>query len=172
MSFAGQYVAPPSRTLRERQRRDAVVVTYAKEKPNVEFKLTADNDPAVVETSYGPEKRVQSERGNAAAAFASAPVKLDQTYVTPSETHVPIELQGTTAMWDGDYLTIYEESQGIFNMRSVLAQMFGLPKENVRVLPSSLARVSAANFGPGHIVRWRWRRREIRLRLSSCLAER
>jgi transcriptional regulator with GAF, ATPase, and Fis domain len=31
-------------------------------------------------------------------------------------------------------LTLYEESQGVFNMRGVLAQMFGLPKENVRVI--------------------------------------
>ena len=31
-------------------------------------------------------------------------------------------------------MTIYEESQGVFNLRSVLAQMFGLPKENVRVI--------------------------------------
>src|SRR6476469_9220480 len=113
---------------------DPIVVTYAKEKPNVEDKLTADNDPDTVMTSYGPAKRLQSERGDAAGAFASAPVKLDQTDVTPAETHVPIELQGTTAMWDGDKLTIYEESQAIFNMRSVLAQMFGLPKENVRVI--------------------------------------
>ena len=37
-------------------------------------------------------------------------------------------------MWDGSMLTIYEESQGVFNLRSVLAQMFGLPKENVRVI--------------------------------------
>ena len=113
---------------------DAVVVSYAKEKPNVDDKLTAEEDPGEVMTSYGPEKRAQSARGDAAGAFASAPVKLDQTYVTPAETHVPIELQGTTAIWDGDKLTIYEESQAVFNMRSVLAQMFGLPKENVRVI--------------------------------------
>src|SRR5258707_13158561 len=113
---------------------DAVVVSYAKEKPNVEDKLTADNDPDTVMTSYGPAKRLQSERGDATGAFASAPVKLDQTYVTPAETHVHIELQGTTAMWDGDKLTIYEESQAVFNMRGVLAQMFGLPNENVRVI--------------------------------------
>ena len=112
----------------------AVVVSYAKEKPNVEVKLTADDDPDQVMTSYGPARRLQSERGDPAGAFASAPVKLDQTYVTPAETHVPIELQGTTAVWDGDKLTIYEESQAVFNMRSVLAQMFGLPKENVRVI--------------------------------------
>src|SRR5213080_4715272 len=113
---------------------DAVAVTYAKEKLNVEDKLTADDDPDTVMTAYGPVKRLQSERGDEAGAFASARVKLDQTYVTPAETHVPIELQGTTAMWDGDKLTIYEESQAVFNMRTVLAQMFGLPEENVRVI--------------------------------------
>src|SRR5205814_8005057 len=29
---------------------------------------------------------------------------------------------------------LYEESQGVFNLRGVLAQMFGLPNENVRVI--------------------------------------
>jgi xanthine dehydrogenase YagR molybdenum-binding subunit len=113
---------------------DAVRVIYDKEKPNVGTDLHADDDPDEVPTSYGPEKRLQSQRGDAEAAFASAPVKLDQTYVTPAEHHNPIELQGTTAIWDGDKLTIYEESQAVFNMRGVLAQMFGLPTENVRVI--------------------------------------
>src|SRR5712672_3330459 len=134
--YYGQYVALAVADTFESAKAaaDAVVVNYAKEKPNVEDKLTADDDPNEVMTTYGPAKRLQSERGDAAGAFATAPVKLDQTYVTPAETHVPIELQGTTAMWDGDKLTIYEESQGVFNMRGVLAQMFGLPKENVRVI--------------------------------------
>src|SRR5438874_1049491 len=148
--YYGQYVALAVADTFESAKAaaDALVVTYAKQKPNVDAKLTADHDPEVVETSYGPEKRVQSERGNAAAAFASAPVKLDQTYATPAETHVPIELQGTTAMWDGDHLTVYEESQAIFNLRSVLAQMFGLPYENVRVpgaVPGHNATESAMN---------------------------
>src|SRR5882724_7192831 len=134
--YYGQYVALAVADTFESAKAaaDAVVVNYAKEKPNVEDKLTADDDPDEVMTTYGPAKRVQSERGDAAGAFATAPVKLDQTYVTPVETHVPIELQGTTAMWDSDKLTIYEESQAVFNMRGVLAQMLGLPKENVRVI--------------------------------------
>src|ERR1700736_606243 len=113
---------------------DAVRATYAKDKHNVDTNLQADDEPDVVPTSYVPTKRLQSERGNPERAFASAPVKLDQVYVTPTETHNPIELQATTAIWDGSMLTIYEESQGVFNLRSVLAQMFGLPKENVRVI--------------------------------------
>jgi len=134
--YYGQYVALAVADTFETAKAaaDAVVVTYSKEKPNVEQELKAEDDPATVDTSYGPEQRLQSERGDAAAAYASAPVKLNQTFVTPAETHNPIELQGATAMWDGDNLTIYEESQAIVNMRGVLAQMFGLPKENVRII--------------------------------------
>ena len=134
--YYGQYVALAVADTFElaKAAADAVRVTYSKEKPNVSPDLKAEDDPQVVATTYGPEHRLQSERGNPDAAFASAPVKLDQTYVTPSETHNPIELQGTTAIWDGHMLTLYEESQAIFNMRGVLAQMFGLPKESVRVI--------------------------------------
>jgi xanthine dehydrogenase YagR molybdenum-binding subunit len=134
--YYGQYIALAVADTFEAAKgaADAVRVTYEKNKPNVDDHLEAEDDPDVVTTPYGPEKRLQSERGDPEAAFAGAPVKLDQTYATPAETHNPIELQGTTAMWDGDMLTIYEESQGIFNMRGVLAQMFGLPKENVRVV--------------------------------------
>ena len=134
--YYGQYVALAVADTFEAAKgaADAVHITYDKNKPNVERDLKADDDPETVPTAYAPEKRLQSERGDPEAAFASAPVKLDQTYVTPAEHHNPIELQGTTAMWDGDRLTIYEESQAIFNMRFVLAQMFGLPKENVRVI--------------------------------------
>jgi xanthine dehydrogenase YagR molybdenum-binding subunit len=134
--YYGQYVALAVADTFEAAKAaaDAVHVTYNKQTPNVETDLKADDDPDEVGTSYGPEKRLQSQRGNPESAFASAAVKLDQTYVTPSETHNPIELQAATAIWDGDRLTIYEESQSIFNMRGVLAQMFGLPKENVRVI--------------------------------------
>jgi xanthine dehydrogenase YagR molybdenum-binding subunit len=134
--YYGQYIALAVADTFEAAKAaaDAVRATYAREKPNVATDLKADEEPDVVNTTFGPAKRLQSERGNAGSAFASAPVKLDQTYVTPTETHNPIELQATTAIWDGSMLTIYEESQGVFNLRGVLAQMFGLPSENVRVI--------------------------------------
>jgi xanthine dehydrogenase YagR molybdenum-binding subunit len=61
-------------------------------------------------------------------------MKLDRTYVTPAETHNPLEVHATTAIWEGSTLTLYESSQGVVNLRGVLAQMLGLPKENVRVI--------------------------------------
>jgi xanthine dehydrogenase YagR molybdenum-binding subunit len=128
---------------------DAVRATYSKERPNVESRLEAGNDPDVVLTAYGPVERLQSHRGDAAAALASAPVKLDETYVTPAETHNPLELHSTTAIWEGEKLTLYDSTQGVVNLRGVLAQMFGLPKENVRVI----AKFLGSGFG-GKLYPW------------------
>src|SRR5216683_6339259 len=149
--YYGQYIALAVAGTFEAARAaaDAVRATYSKEKPNVESLLEAGNDPDVVLTAYGPMERLQSHRGDAAAAFASAPVKLDETYVTPAETHNPIELHSTTAIWNGPSLTLYESSQGVVNLRGVLAQMFGLSKENVRVI----ARFLGSGFG-GKLYPW------------------
>ncbi len=149
--YYGQYVALAVADTFETAKAaaDAVRVTYAKEKPNVDPDLKPDEDPDVVMTTFGPRSRLQSERGNAAAAFASAPVKLDQTYVTPAETHNPLELHATTAIWDGSTLTLYESSQGVVNLQGVLAQVFGLPRENVRVI----SRFVGSGFG-GKLFPW------------------
>lgn len=134
--YYGQYIALAVADTFESARAaaDAVRATYAKEKQNVDAHLEADEDPDVILTTYGPVERLQSKRGDAENAFASAPVKLDQTFVTPAETHNPLETHATTAIWEGSTLTLYESSQGVVNLRGVLAQMFGLPKENVRVI--------------------------------------
>lgn len=138
--YYGQYIALAVADTFEQAKAaaDAVRVTYAKEAHNVDPELKADDEPDVVATSFAPTKRLQSERGQFESAFASAAVKVDQTYVTPTQTHNPIELHATTALWDGTTLTLYETSQAVFNHRSVLAQMFGLPPERVRVITKYL----------------------------------
>src|SRR2546425_6328588 len=138
--YYGQYVALAVADTFEAAKAaaDAVRVTYAKEKPNVDTDLKADEEPDVVATTFAPAARLQSKRGEPEGAFASAPVKLDQTYVTPTETHNPLELHATTAVWEDSKLTLYETTQSIFNTRNVLAQMFGLPQENVRAISKFL----------------------------------
>ncbi len=149
--YYGQYVAMAVAETFEAAKAaaDAVLATYTKEKPNVEARLEAGNDPDVVLTTYGPVPREQSKRGDPEGAFASAPMKLDETYVTPAETHNPLELHASTALWDGDMLTVYDSTQGVVNARSVLAQMFGLAKENVRVI----AKFLGSGFG-GKLYPW------------------
>src|SRR6267378_1726958 len=90
--YYGQYVALAVADTFEAAKAaaDAVRATYAKEKPNVSTELKAEDEPEVIGTTFGPRERLQSQRGDAEGTFKSAPVKLDQTYVTPTETHNPI----------------------------------------------------------------------------------
>src|ERR1043166_8324802 len=108
--YYGQYVALAVADTFEAAKAaaDAIRVTYAKENPNVETHLTADDEPDEVPTTIGSTPRLQSKRGDPDGAFASAPVKLDETYVTPTETHNPLELHATTAVWDDSKLTLYK----------------------------------------------------------------
>jgi xanthine dehydrogenase YagR molybdenum-binding subunit len=149
--YYGQYIALAVADTFETAKAaaDAVRSTYAKDKPNVEAELKADDEADVVPTTFRTLERLQSQRGDAEGAFTSAPVKFDQTYVTPTETHNPIELHATTALWDGTTLTLYESSQGVVNLQGVLAQTFGLPKENVRVITKFLG----SGFG-GKLFPW------------------
>jgi xanthine dehydrogenase YagR molybdenum-binding subunit len=127
--YYGQYVALVVADTFEMAKAaaDVVRVTYAAEKPNVDPDLKADEKPTV-----------DSERGDPDRALANAPVKLDQTYVTPVETHNPMELHATTAVWDGPQLTLYESTQSVNNSQDVIAQVLGLPSDRVRVISKFL----------------------------------
>ncbi len=71
--------------------------------------------------------------GDAEAAFARAPVKIDATYLTPAQHHNPIELYATTAAWDENRLTVHVPSQWVIGTRAGLARIFRLPAEDVTV---------------------------------------
>ena len=122
--------------------------TAAAEAVKVDYEPQSANLRASLDDYTGERKSV-SKRGNPDEAFASAPIKLDQTYVTPNETHNPIELHASVAVWDGDRVTLYETSQGVVNHRVVMAQVLGLPLENVRVV----TRFLGSGFG-GKLFPW------------------
>src|SRR5437667_5627334 len=71
--YYGQYVALAVADTFETAKAaaDVVGVSYDKQKPNVETDLQPDDDPEEVATSYGPVKRLESERGDPEAAFAN-----------------------------------------------------------------------------------------------------
>jgi xanthine dehydrogenase YagR molybdenum-binding subunit len=72
--------------------------------------------------------------GDAAAAFAAAPVTVDQRYATPTQHHNPMELFTTTAEWHGDELTIYEPSQYMVGIQHGIAEQLMLDPAKVRVV--------------------------------------
>lgn len=98
---------------------------------------------------YNGKRKSISKRGDPDAAFAAAPVKIDATYITPIETHNPIEMHASVVAWNGDRVTLYETSQGVVNHRVVMAQVLGLPLENVRVV----TRFLGSGFG-GKLFPW------------------
>jgi xanthine dehydrogenase YagR molybdenum-binding subunit len=123
--YYGQYVAAVVADTYEQAMAaaSAVKVRYTADKPDVDTHLSSDAKP-----------KVESERGDAPGAFESAPVRIDYTYVTPVETHNPIELHATVAVWDGQAFTLYETSQAVANHKAVMVQSLGTTPENVRVI--------------------------------------
>ncbi len=73
----------------------AIRVKYDAQTPNVSDVFFDDPNIAT---------RTNSKRGDTAAAFPTAPVQVDQTYTTPAETHNPMEMHATVAVWDGQKL--------------------------------------------------------------------
>ena len=72
-------------------------------------------------------------RGDARAAMGSAPVKVEAEYRIPIEHHNPIEPHAAIAFWEGDRLTIFDKTQGVYDVREHLATSFGIPAESVTV---------------------------------------
>ena len=79
------------------------------------------------------DEKAALTKGDADAAFASAPVKVDLRFDTPAQHHNPIELYAATAAWDGDRLTVHVPSQWVMGTQAGLAKIFGVPQENVHV---------------------------------------
>jgi len=71
--------------------------------------------------------------GDAEAALAAAPYRVDATYRTPRHNHNAIELHAATLAWDGDELTVHDCTQGVAHEAWSLAQAFGISEDQVHV---------------------------------------
>jgi xanthine dehydrogenase YagR molybdenum-binding subunit len=73
-------------------------------------------------------------RGDVETGFAEADLVLEQTYGTASEMQTPLEPHGCVARWDGDRLTLWESTQGVYAVQSKVAEVLGLPLSRIRVI--------------------------------------
>jgi len=147
ISYYGQYVAlAVAETFAQASAAAAAIrVQYAAEKPSVSPIL--DDPMPAIGAPGGPG--IESERGNSDAAFASSPVQIDATYTTPVETHNPMEMHATTAVWRGPRVTLYESTQGVVNHHNVMAAILGVPHENLEII----SRFIGSGFG-GKLFPW------------------
>jgi xanthine dehydrogenase YagR molybdenum-binding subunit len=67
-------------------------------------------------------------------AFAEAPVRLDETYTTPDQSHAMMEPHATIAAWHGGKLTLWTSTQMVDWDRTDLAKTLGIAKDDVRIV--------------------------------------
>jgi xanthine dehydrogenase YagR molybdenum-binding subunit len=80
-------------------------------------------------------------RGNPEEAMRNAPVKVEAEYRIPIEHHNPMEPHAAIAFWEGDKLTIFDKTQGVYGVREHLASSFGVRRKKTS---ASSRRSSAA----------------------------
>jgi len=74
-------------------------------------------------------------KGDPDAALKSAAHRVDLEFTTPPHNHNAIEPHAAIAVWDGDdRLTLYDTSQFTVGTAGSVAEIFGLKRENVRVI--------------------------------------
>jgi xanthine dehydrogenase YagR molybdenum-binding subunit len=131
---AGQHIAVVvARTLEQAQFAARMLkVEYESQTP-----VLSMDDPAAktVEPPQMFGDALQETRGDVQAALANpGAVTVEATYTTPAEVHNPMEPSGTTAVWEQDKLTVYDSTQWVSGTQAVLAEAFGIPRSNVRVI--------------------------------------
>ncbi|MGD0578772.1 MAG: molybdopterin cofactor-binding domain-containing protein, partial [Bryobacteraceae bacterium] len=104
----------------EVQARDAaraVVVEY-EELPFVIDPLEALK-PGAPEV-LGPGNRAGApevyNRGDVKTGFADADIVVEQEFTTSCQLHVPMEVHGSVAQWEGNRLTVWDTTQGVFDI--------------------------------------------------------
>lgn len=106
-------------------------IRYAPEAAAAGFGSKGAKTEAVADVSKSHE---DPSTGQAARAFAQAPVKIDAEYATATEHHNPIELFTTACAWDGDRLTVWESSQSVYGLKNGVAEQLGIAAENIHVM--------------------------------------
>lgn len=97
------------------------------------FDLKAAKDKAVKPEGDDPSLD-DTHVGDFAGAFANAPVKLDERYTTPDESHAMMEPHATLAAWEGDKLTLWTANQMVAWGVTDMATTLGIPKQNIRIV--------------------------------------
>lgn len=109
-------------------------ITYAAEVPSATFDSPGTFEGLAHPAPDGGGGDQNPRVGNAAQAFATAPVTIDQRYATPVQHHNPIELFTTTCAWDGPKLTVWESSQNMYGFKYGLAEQLGISADDIHTI--------------------------------------
>ena len=91
-----------------------------------------------------------AERGDVERGFAEADVIVEAEYRTQSVLHNSMETHQAVCEWEArDRLTVYISTQAIWEVRNAVAEHYGLPQDQVRVVCRFMGGGFGAKNGPG-----------------------
>ena len=99
-----------------------------------EDKALAPEAPRIHDQGNQVGETQRYSRGDVHKGLQEADVVLEMSFNTACELHTPMELHGCVADWDGDSLTIWESTQGVYPVQNKVAEVLGLPLSKVRVI--------------------------------------
>ena len=117
--------------------------------------FVADHESALDETAHKVHdtgnlvSENTYERGDVEKGFSEADVVIEHRYDTQAELHTPMELHGCVANWDGDRLTIWESTQGVYAVQSEVAEVLNMPLSKVRVIGHYMGGGFGSKLWPG-----------------------
>src|SRR5437764_7752340 len=116
--YNGQHIAVVVADTLERAQQAAELVTVRYNEGEAQIRIEDALGQAYPPKHFRNGARPpDSRRGDPEAALTAAPVHLDLHFVTPTETHNPMEPHATLAVWDGEgdsaRLTVYNATQYI-----------------------------------------------------------
>ncbi|TDD48864.1 xanthine dehydrogenase family protein molybdopterin-binding subunit [Nonomuraea terrae] len=135
VAYRGQIVAAVVADTYENARAAAAVVRVDYDSDDHDVSLRADHPGLYKPDHVNPAYPTDSEKGDIEAGLAEAATVVDVVYETPVLHNNPMEPHAALACWDDEGgLLVYDTAQGTTLSRDTLAQVFGLPKERVRVV--------------------------------------
>ncbi len=78
--------------------------------------------------------RPEHETGSVDEGIRGADIKLEERYTVQYIAHAPLEPRAAVAEWNDGRLTVWTGTQRPFGVREELAQRFGIPESQVRVI--------------------------------------
>ena len=104
--------------------------------PDLAAVLEQDAPPALSgmeDNVIDPDGQVY-ERGDVQEGAREAEVMVDLTFTTPVAAHCCMETHGSVARWEGDQVTVWHSTQGVFAARSSVAEALDIAQDKVRVI--------------------------------------
>jgi CO/xanthine dehydrogenase Mo-binding subunit len=91
--------------------------------------------PKLFEAGNSTGKAMPSQRGSVEKGFAEADVVLEETFTTSVQLHAALEAHGSVVKWDGEQITIWDSTQGVYDASMLsFARTMKMPYNKVRVI--------------------------------------